>query len=82
MNMNEIYETILNIIEDVTDIPKDEIEEDSSLISDLDISSIEIMAVVSEVWKEFSIKIKEEQLLTIETVKELVELVSEGAGID
>ena len=80
--MNEIYETILNIIEDVTDIPKDEIEEDSSLISDLDISSIEIMAVVSKVEKEFSIKIKEEQLLTIETVKELVELVSEGAGID
>ena len=80
--MNEIYEKILEIIEDVTDIPKDEIEEDSSLISDLDLSSIEIMAVVSKAEKEFSIKIKEEQLLSTETVKELVELVSGGMGID
>ena len=74
--MNEIYEKILITIEDVADIPQDEIEESSSFIDDLDLASLEIMSVVSKLEKEFSVKFSENDLLEIETVGDMVELIS------
>lgn len=79
--MNDIYEKIVSIIEDVTDIPKEDIEGESSLISDLDLASIEIMSVVAKIEKEYSVKITEEQLLSVETVNDLVEIISGGADL-
>lgn len=79
--MNDIYEKIVSIIEDVTDIQKEDIEGESSLISDLDLASIEIMSVVAKIEKEYSVKITEEQLLSVETVNDLVEIISGGADL-
>ena len=75
--MDSIYEKIVTIIEDVADIPKDEIEESSSFMDDLDLSSLEIMSIVAKIEKEFSIKISEKELLKIETVDDMVKLIAE-----
>ena len=75
--MNDIFEKIASIIEDVADIPKDEIETNSSFMDDLDLASLEIMSIVSKLEKEFSIKLSEDDLLSIETVEDLINLISE-----
>ena len=75
--MDNIFETIANIIEDVADIPKDEIAENSSFMDDLDLASLEIMSIISKIEKAFSIKLSEDDLLSIETVEDLINLISE-----
>ncbi|CBK75141.1 Phosphopantetheine attachment site [Butyrivibrio fibrisolvens 16/4] len=75
--MEEVFEKIAKIIEDVADIPQDEIEETSSFMDDLDLSSLEIMSIVSKIEKEFSIKVAEQELLKVETVSDMVKLISE-----
>lgn len=73
--MNDVFEKIANIIIDVADIEREDIEESSQLIDDLDLSSLEIMSIVSKVEKEFSIKISENKLLSISSVKDIVDCV-------
>ena len=75
--MEEVFEKIAKIIEDVADIPQDEIEETSSFMDDLDLSSLESMSIVSKIEKEFSIKVAEQELLKVETVSDMVKLISE-----
>ena len=74
--MNEIYERITSIIEDIADIPKDEMEPESSLLTDLDLASLEIMSIVSKIEKEFSIKISEQDLLSIETIQDFMDTIT------
>lgn len=73
--MNGKTEVIANIIEDIADIPIDEITEDSSFIDDLDLSSIEIMSIVAEVERKYTVKLSETELLEIRTVGELAEII-------
>lgn len=75
--METVFEKIAKIIEDVADIPQDEIEESSSFMDDLDLSSLEIMSIVSKIEKEFSIKVSEQELLKVESVGDMVNLLSE-----
>ncbi|WP_026497664.1 acyl carrier protein [Butyrivibrio sp. WCD2001] len=78
--MSEIFDVIVDVIADVADIEKEEITEDSEFIDTLDLSSLEIMSIISKVEKEFSIKIDEKELLSITTVKELEDLIIEKKG--
>ncbi|SDB46256.1 acyl carrier protein [Pseudobutyrivibrio sp. YE44] len=74
--MEAKLEKIQLIIEDVADIPVDEINVDSSFMDDLDLSSLEIMSIVSKIEKEFSVKLSEKELLSVETVADMVELIA------
>lgn len=70
----EKFEVVAKIIEEVADIPVDEIEEDSSLMDDLDLSSLEIMTILNNISRKFSVKITEQQTLEIETVADILEI--------
>ena len=72
--MTEQLNKIAEIIEDIADIPVDEIELNSSLIDDL--SSIEIMSVISKIESDYSIKISEKQILGIDTVADLLSVIA------
>ena len=74
--MADVYEKVVEIIEDIADIPREEISADSELIDDLDLASLEIVSIISKLEKAFSIKMSEKELLAIETVNDLVELIS------
>ena len=56
----------------MADIPKDEIEKESSLIDDLDLSSLEIMTIINNISRKFDVKITEQQILEIETVADIL----------
>lgn len=74
--MENYFEEIVDILVDVADLDKDEIEGESLLIDDLDLSSLEIMSVVSKIEKNYSIKISEKELLSVATVNDLAKLVA------
>ncbi len=73
--MNETFKIIVSIIGDIADIPEDEITEESNLIDDLDLSSLEIMSIISRIEKNFSVKMNEKELLSIENISDLVKYV-------
>ena len=67
------FEVVARIIEEVADIPKEEIEMDSSLMDDLDLSSLEIMTIINNISREFQTKISEQRILEIETVADIID---------
>ena len=73
--MDIIIKDIIEAIEEIADIPSDEITEDSALIDDLDLSSVEILSIIAEIEQKYSINILEDELLDISTVKEFAEVV-------
>lgn len=73
---NEVEE-IKAIIESVSDIPKYQIDEKSSMIDDLDLSSLEILSIISEIEAKYSIKLSEEEMLSISTVNDLASIIKD-----
>ncbi len=73
--MEEVIEKIKDIIVDISDISRDCINEDSAMIDDLDLSSVEILSIVADIENEFSIKITEDEMLEISTIKELANII-------
>lgn len=73
--MNDTFKIIADLIEDIADIPNDEIRENSLVIDDLNLSSIEIMTIIAELERQFSIKISEKELLSIRSIKDLLTVI-------
>ena len=78
--MDKIIEEIASVIEEISDIPAAEIEADSLIIDDLELSSLEILSIVSELMRKYSIKISEDELLTIKTISDLAQIISDKLG--
>ncbi len=76
--MNEVFEKIVDIIVDIADIPRDEVKEDSELMDDLNLSSLEIMAIVSKIEKEFSVKFNEKDLLAMSSLADMIDYLSKN----
>ncbi len=75
MDNETIIKEIKAIIEDIADIPQDEIKEGSSMIDDLNLSSLEIMSIIADVETKFSVHIPEEEMLSISSLEELADIV-------
>ena len=74
--MTDAFKKIVDIIVDVADILAETIKEDSLLIDDLDLASLEILSIVSKIEEEYSIIISEKDLLAVQTVNDIVKLVA------
>jgi acyl carrier protein len=72
-----MLEKIIEIAIRVCEVEDIELNEDTSIISDMELSSLEFMAFVAEVEGMFNIRIKERELRKIDTLGELTELVEE-----
>ena len=54
-----------------------EILPDSNLLIDLEMSSLELLSLISELEAEFQIKIKSKMLKNVESVEDIIKLVQE-----
>ena len=77
MNSEEIFREIQSVIEDICNISKSEIHMESSIMEDLDLSSLEIISVISKLQKVFSIRIAASEINEISDVSDLVSLIKE-----
>lgn len=74
-----IDETILNkVIElfaTMTDVPAAEITADSELIDDLDISSMDVLFLISSLEEEFHISVSEKEIRKMVTVGDVAQVI-------
>lgn len=55
--MSETFDTIADIVADISEIPREEIHEKSHAINDLAIDSLDFLDIVFEIDKTFAIKV-------------------------
>ncbi len=75
-----MLEKIIKIAEKICDTTDVELNEDTSIVMDMELSSMEFMAFVSEIEATMDIHIKERELRKIDTLGELAELVESKLG--
>ncbi|MBU3819247.1 MAG: acyl carrier protein [Candidatus Faecalibacterium intestinavium] len=73
MQRSEILDQIKTILEDVAEISPEEVTEDSVLMDDLDLSSMEILTIVADLEESFGIRIPEKELRGFVTVGDLAD---------
>ena len=71
MERAEIVSQILAILEDVAEISPDDVNENSVLMDDLDLSSMEILTVVADLEEMFGLRV---------TVSDLADYLAAHAG--
>ena len=72
---NKILEEVIEVISNVTEVEKDMIKEDSNLIKDLEIDSLDLVDLVVEFENKYNFQIPDQDVKEIQTVKDIVEYI-------
>lgn len=80
MERAEIIAQILAILEDVAEISPEDVSEDSVLMDDLDLSSMEILTIIADLEEAFGLRIPEKELRSFVTISDLADYLSEHVG--
>lgn len=80
MERAEIIAQILAILEDIAEISPEDVSEDSVLMDDLDLSSMEILTIVADLEEAFGLRIPEKELRSFVTISDLADYLSEHVG--
>ncbi|MGN0707673.1 MAG: acyl carrier protein [Faecalibacterium sp.] len=80
MERAEIVSQILAILEDVAEISPEDVTENSDLMNDLDLSSMEILTIVADLEETFGLRIPEKELRSFVTISDLVDYLVANAG--
>ncbi len=75
--MEEIFETIRQVIAEQLDIDEDEITLETSFVDDLDADSLDVVELMMALEEEFDLEISEEDAEKITTVSDVVAYISE-----
>lgn len=75
MSREEILEKVIDLFSTMTDV--EEITEESELMEDLDISSMEILTLVSSIEEEFQIQIPEKSLRKMVTIGNVADVIAD-----
>lgn len=73
MDRGEVLEKVREIIADKLGVDVDEVVEEASLTDDLGADSLDLVDLVMVFEEEFDIKIEDEELEKIKTVKDVVD---------
>ncbi len=73
--MDDVVKSIAELIEEVADIPAEKINGESLIVDELNLSSLQIVIVLAELERKFSIRISESELGKIRTVNDLAEMI-------
>ena len=80
MSRTEIIAQIVGILEDGAEISPDEVTENSVLMDDLDLSSMEILTIVADLEETFGIRIPEKELRSFVTISDLADYLRARVG--
>lgn len=81
MERQEIIEQIKTVIEEATDIPSYEMEEDSALMDELEMSSLEIMTMIADLETIFRIRIPETALRDFITIGDIGDFIEDHGTV-
>ena len=80
MERAEIMSQILAILEDVAEISPEDVNENSVMMDDLDLSSMEILTVEADLEETFGLRIPEKELRNFVTMCDLVDYLAANVG--
>ena len=80
MERAEIISQILAILEDVAEVSPEDVNENSVLMDDLDLSSMEILTIVADLEETFGLRIPEKELRIFVTISDLADYLVANAG--
>ena len=80
MQRAEIVSQILAVLEDVAEISPEDVNEDSVLMDDLDLSSMEILTIVADLEETFGLRIPEKALRNFVTIADVADYLADNAG--
>lgn len=73
MSRDEIFEIVVDVFSTMTEV--DEITENSELIDDLELSSIDVFSLLANMEAEFDIEIPEKKIREMITVGDVVDCI-------
>ena len=73
--MDNILEEVIDTIASVTEVDKNIIKEDSNLIKDLEIDSLDLVDLVVEFENKYNFQIPDQDVKEIQTVKDIVDYI-------
>ena len=80
MQRAEIVSQILAVLEDVAEISPEDVNEDSVLMDDLDLSSMEILTIVADLEETVGLRIPEKELRNFVTIADVADYLADNAG--
>ena len=80
MNRQEIIEKMTEIIVDKLGVTAEEVKPEANFEGDLGADSLDMVELIMEVEKEFSISVPDFEAEGIKTVKQAIDLVEEKVG--
>jgi acyl carrier protein len=75
----EILSGLAEIIEEIADVPADEVTPDKTFVDDLDIDSLSMVEIAVAAQDKFGVEIPDDQLKDLKTVQDVVNFVSKAA---
>lgn len=75
MDREIVKKKLLELIEELTDIPEEEIQEDSGLLDNLELSSFEVMSMFADLEEAFDVLITEDEMRNFVTVGDVVDCI-------
>ena len=80
MTQQEILEGLAEIVNEIAGIPASDVELDKSFIDDLDLDSLTMVEVATSAEDKFGVRIPDENLKDLKTVRDAVDFI-EKAGV-
>ncbi|MGC8734882.1 MAG: acyl carrier protein [bacterium] len=77
MSRQEIFEKVKKILIEKLSVNESDIKEDSSLVDDLGVDSLDLVELLMKFEEEFKIEISEEESQKILTIKDIVDFIEE-----
>ena len=71
-----MFEKVIGILSDYTDVPPESISGESRLIGDLGISSFELIGLICMFEEEYGVTIDESKIVELQTVNDVVEFLN------
>lgn len=82
MEREQIKETVTELIRNIIDDDTVEIKEESGLMEDLELSSLEIMTMIADIEQEYQIVLEEAELRSMVSVGDMVEGICKKVGCE
>ena len=80
MTQQEILAGLAEIVNEIAGIPTEEVELDKSFVDDLDMDSLTMVEVATSAEDKFGVRIEDEKLKDLKTVRDVVDFI-EKSGV-
>jgi acyl carrier protein len=77
-NIDKLKKEIKVLVSQITEIPEEEIKDDSQFVQDLGVDSMVALEIVASVEKKYKMAIPEEKIPTIRSLNDVYRIVEES----